>query len=216
MAKSVKVVLGGAPRKTFDLMQTAPGGGTQLPRLSIHADYLTFTDDAVRSVMFTNPLALGTNPDLKKSRQSSNRAVKWKAPEDWTKVGGKRFCRDKKDERIEELVVIFSNADGRRPAEPMVFGVPPRLAVSNVGCWHWEGTSSESSAAEGPFAQDIRCSATAAFTLNRTVVLEGFAAAQESFAAESGQFTGKGVVNAGGCTFESSASRRSSQQTADC
>ncbi len=31
-------------------------------------------------------------------------------PEDWTDVGQRFFCRDKLDERIQELVLVFSNS----------------------------------------------------------------------------------------------------------
>jgi hypothetical protein len=62
--------------------------------------------------------------------------------EDWTKEPLKSFCRDKNDEDIQELVLLYSNADGTRPAEDIDLFQNPRLAFSNVGCFRWEGTSS--------------------------------------------------------------------------
>lgn len=62
--------------------------------------------------------------------------------EDWTDKPIAVFCRDKADERVEELVLIFSNSlfeprddtSVRRPK-----GLAPTLWVSDIGCWRWEG-----------------------------------------------------------------------------
>jgi hypothetical protein len=62
------------------------------------------------------------------------------------------FCRDKKDERIEELVLIYSNShpgDESFSIDPPT-GVHlfdedsklPKLRLSNAGCYRWRGTSS--------------------------------------------------------------------------
>jgi hypothetical protein len=202
--KSVKVDLKGAPRKTFDLLGSAPsaGGGKELPRLSIQADYFKFTDDTVRSVMFLNTLGLADIPELK-VQAIPKLGGQWKAPEDWTKVGSKMFCRDKKDERLEELVVIFSNGDGRRPQQAIPFNVVPKLAVSNVGCWRWEGTSSVNADGQG----SLMCSASGlAFERDRAAQIPNFDGAQETFKVVSGQVTGKQVVDFGACRIETSAS----------
>src|SRR5205823_5330987 len=67
--------------------------------------------------------------------------------------GGALLGRDSKEERLEELVVIYSNSDPVRPRETTVVrldGIPglpgdvdfiPKVDASNAGCWRWEGTS---------------------------------------------------------------------------
>jgi hypothetical protein len=62
--------------------------------------------------------------------------------EDWTKEPIRSFCRDKNDEDVEELVLLYSNADGTRPSEDIDLYQNPRLAFSNVGCFRWEGSAS--------------------------------------------------------------------------
>ena len=62
--------------------------------------------------------------------------------EDWTEKPVVSFCRDSTAERIEDLVIVFSNhkhepRDNR--AEPQELN--PILYASNIGCWKWEGES---------------------------------------------------------------------------
>ncbi|MCO6452640.1 MAG: hypothetical protein J5I90_17800 [Caldilineales bacterium] len=64
--------------------------------------------------------------------------------EDWTEKPIAIFCRDKADERVEELVLIFSNSlfeprDESSVRKPK--GLAPTLWVSDIGCWQWEGTA---------------------------------------------------------------------------
>jgi hypothetical protein len=59
---------------------------------------------------------------------------------DWTDKGLVRYCRDAPQERLEELILIFSSSehkDRRRLITPVE--LPPTLWVSNIGCWEWEG-----------------------------------------------------------------------------
>lgn len=140
---STAVDLKGAPGKTFKLAQTALtfGGGVEIPRLSIHADYLKFTDANVRSVVYVNVSAIVPDPNLK-IQAMVKKGGTWGAPEDWSDVTEKSYCRDVTDERVEELVLFYSNSDTRRPSEPILWDPPPLLSVSNVGCWRWQGSAS--------------------------------------------------------------------------
>jgi len=64
------------------------------------------------------------------------------APRNWTDMPVVTFCRDLKAERVEEMILIWSNArlpdvaSGR--TDPL--GEFPALWVSNVGCWRWKGS----------------------------------------------------------------------------
>jgi hypothetical protein len=67
----------------------------------------------------------------------------WDAePRDWTNTPVVTFCRDLKAERIEEAILIWSNARLAN-ADPSGAAPPdkhPTLWVSNMGCWRWMGT----------------------------------------------------------------------------
>jgi hypothetical protein len=155
---STPVKLEGAPGKTFKLMQTAAGSNSPvaLRRLSIHADYLKFMDDNVRSVIYVNVSPLVIRPDANLKIQALiKKGGSWGTPEDWTKVQFKSFCRDVTDERIEELVLIYSNSNPMRPSDPIIVDPPPQLSVSNVGCWRWQGTSSIEEQASGAGASSM-------------------------------------------------------------
>jgi len=64
---------------------------------------------------------------------------KW---EDWTDKQYVSFCRDVKAERLEELVIIFSNSEYQdrgywvRPPDQA-----PTIMVSDMGCWRYKGTA---------------------------------------------------------------------------
>jgi hypothetical protein len=101
---------------------------------------------------------------------------KWLPEDDWTNIPFKTFCRDAKDERIEELVVMYSNSNPARPRESSVIDLVPQgqsfvptVDVSNVGCWRWEGTSSVTSRATGGLT--TVASATASFERFRDPLL---------------------------------------------
>jgi hypothetical protein len=141
--KITAVNLEGVPGKTFKLMETAhePMGDVQLPRLSVHADYLKFTDENVRSVLYINPSAVAPPNANLKIQALIKKGGSWGMPEDWTKLLTKSFCRDVTDERVEELVLVYSNSDTQRPSNPIRVYPAPLLSVSNVGCWRWQGST---------------------------------------------------------------------------
>jgi hypothetical protein len=65
---------------------------------------------------------------------------KW---ENWSYETSKRFCRDVKAERLEELVIIFSNSELDQSSPNYLLkprGLNPLLLTSDMGCWQWKGT----------------------------------------------------------------------------
>jgi hypothetical protein len=205
--KSIAVKLDGASRKTFDLLASAPTAG-QVPRLSIQADYLKFTDSNVRSVMYVNAMAFGDVPNLR-IQALAKVAGQWQAAEDWTKVTHKSFCRDKKDETIQELVLLYSNSDGERPSPPISFFVPPKLSVSNVGCFRWEGVSSKTVSgtdiSTGAVVNETTSATGLVFERVRFPELPDGSPGFESFAPSSGDAEGTSTT-VNGCTFTSEGS----------
>jgi hypothetical protein len=128
-------------------------GYNPLYRLSTRPISLKFSDEAVSYAVLYNPYA-GLSTDVKIwALQRVNGA--WKAPEDWTTLPWKTYCRDRNEERIEELVLIYSNGDATSRGqtgewyveldednEDDDFGLLPQVALSNAGCWKWRGSAS--------------------------------------------------------------------------
>jgi hypothetical protein len=75
----------------------------------------------------------------------------WRQPEDWSSKEQVNWCRDKRDERIEELVIIYSNSHAGdnfltddEPALIQMFDTDaklPKLTISNATCMPWHGTT---------------------------------------------------------------------------
>jgi hypothetical protein len=70
--------------------------------------------------------------------------------QDWTYETETYFCRDLSAERLEELILIFSNSewlDRNYTLSPQ--GLKPALSVSNLGCAGWEGEVNYTNTASG-------------------------------------------------------------------
>jgi hypothetical protein len=125
-----------------------------LPRLSATYRHFKFTDDEVRTVVFwngatkilrqTDEFETEEASDAQKKGGRIRALVKirgrdWRV-EDWTNRGSVPFCRDTKDERIDELVLIISNSEfSDRNRRLQSAGIEPLLWVSDMGCWKWKG-----------------------------------------------------------------------------
>ncbi len=193
---SLKVDQQGAPRESFELLTSSAvfPQDHELPRLTVHADYLKFTDSNVASVLYTNGLALADFPNLKIQAMVKTGGV-WKAAEDWTKEGAKSFCRDLKAERVQELVLIYSNSDGDKTGRPIPFLFLPRVSVSNVGCAKWEGTASVKVDAPGfPGGSSLASVSNLVFERQRFTQLPDGAPGMEIFTNTSGAITGSATA----------------------
>ena len=135
----------GQPRATFELFKAAlEFEGHRIHPRSMFFEHLKFDDATVHAAVFVNPLALFPNKEFLRIEVLKKIGGTWRAPEDWTAEPYKQFCLDKKDERLEELLVIVSNSQADRASEtPFTFPAqfPLRLSTSNVGCWKWQGAS---------------------------------------------------------------------------
>ena len=135
------------PDASFELLFNAlefPGVYEVQPR-SMFFELLKFTDPSVHTVTFFNPIAGTPDNEFMKLQVVKKIGGVWKAPEDWTLAPLKTFCLDKKDERVEELLVIVSNSEVNRLTEKpfqIAKDDPMRVTTSNVGCWQWRGTAS--------------------------------------------------------------------------
>jgi hypothetical protein len=147
--------LGGVPDEEIEIP-------VSLPYLSAWYAHYSISDASVRTFVFYNgwTYELTTHDfptetygeayvaeeltDSEKKGLSVQAIVKingtWRSPEDWTKVPYKSYCRDKEDERIEEIIIIFSNSDiERRDEDVQPKNIRPMIRMSNIGCGDWEG-----------------------------------------------------------------------------
>ncbi|MDE3089020.1 MAG: hypothetical protein KGJ80_06520 [Chloroflexota bacterium] len=142
--------------------------GDGLKHLSSKYYHVTFADDSAHSVTFYNGLSYklstvdSSSGDGSTSLKLFNATSllddqkkgakvqalwkvngKWQDPEDWTDKKLKSFCRDKADQKLEELVLIVSNSEYKDPnwtLKPQ--DLPPTLHASGVPCALYKGHAS--------------------------------------------------------------------------
>jgi hypothetical protein len=145
--------------ETYDVMvNNRQDLDVDLPSFSIRYFHFNFDDPNARAVLFMN----GLNFKLAEAKAKTSRGAEvdtysatriddwtltkgakvqalikkggqWQAAEDWSSYPFKPFCRDIKDERIEELVLVVSVGDlSGKPFAPL--GLKPALWVSDVPC----------------------------------------------------------------------------------
>ncbi len=113
------------------------------PNLSSTYYHWTFASVETRSMMFHN-----TFYDNRKNGEYINIQALWKdaagkwTEEDWTEIEWIGFCRDQKDQRLSDLVVIVSSAKWQDPGNPIRAAKEPEFKRNNVGCWGYQGTAS--------------------------------------------------------------------------
>jgi Bacterial Ig-like domain (group 2) len=115
---------------------------TELEHLSNKYYHFTFTEEATRSLMFHNTF----QPKRKQGVKVSVRAFfkpenqAWQE-EDWSDYEWIGWCRDFKDQRLAELVIVVSSAEWQ-PARPKARAdEAPKLMRNNIGCWAFKGTA---------------------------------------------------------------------------
>lgn len=98
-----------------------------------------FSDPGTRSLMFHNSWV-----DLRRAGKRVSVQALWKtedgvwAEEDWSELEWIGFCRDQKDQRVEDLIVIVASAE--TSGGPLTVGRPPALERNNLPCWGVQGT----------------------------------------------------------------------------
>jgi hypothetical protein len=150
---------------SLDMELRSPAGG--LPHLSARYYPMVFGDENVRSVTFYNGLnfdlrevdatagpfatpwgkALGLKTDPQKGAKVLA-LIKIKGHDwyhqDWSDVPFVRLCRDRAAERLEELVLVFSNTEWQDRnytlSTPVGDRLDSTLQLSNAACDGWEGT----------------------------------------------------------------------------
>jgi uncharacterized protein YjdB len=204
----------GKTDETFTLLDVAlkrsGSGNYEIPPRSMIYEQLKFTDPTVHTAIFTNPIAGDPGNTYIKVWVVKKVGGEWKAPEDWTEEPSKAFCLDKKDDRLEQLLVIVSNSE-TDPSSDAPYRIslrtPMQVATTNVGCWHWTGTASLTThLVDGPVTVE---SATADYHQAPSVFLPdaGLSLGYLIFGSGSGtaSFNISGFNTALGCTITGSA-----------
>ena len=198
--KTLEVDQNGQPRESFKLLKNTLGTGAfyEIEPRSMHYEHLKFSDDSVSSLFFLNPVAAMPDRAFIKVQVKLKIGGSWRDFEDWTAEPYKQLCRDRKDERVEELILIVSNSEVNRGVE-QPFRYPkqfPMLAsTSNVGCFRWMGTTSTTVTGGSPIVIDSTTTAVDV-VLVPTAVLPG----RITFGTWYGTAKGTSVVTTAGCT----------------
>ncbi len=117
----------------------------QLTGVSNRYYHFTFPDAAVRSLGVFNPFGYpGIPPDDLKIQAliKITGQADWKPVEDWTKKIEKQFCLQLDEEKVEELVIIFSNTQWETPSreKDAPAELPYKVVASNIACKGWTGS----------------------------------------------------------------------------
>ena len=152
----IEAELGGQSRREFpdeiEAIMRAPTSGNDIEDLGIGPMtarylYVRFTDDEVSTVIFRNPLA--GYGDRLKVQALLKIDGEWQPVRDWTNEYAVDLCRDEKAERVEEMVIVYSNSHAGNvwfetdPPAVIPFSGDqwPKLDISNSGCFRWKGTT---------------------------------------------------------------------------
>ena len=123
----------GQPEDTITL-------GDDQPNLTSTYYQWTFSTSETRSLMFQNTIYTNrkNNENVNVQAMWKNAAGNW-TEEDWTDLEWIGFCRDQKDQRLSELVVIVSSAKWQAPGNPIRAAKSPVFKRNNIGCWGVSG-----------------------------------------------------------------------------
>ena len=142
VTEATPMVLDGSGRASVTLLRA---NNSMIAPRSLAYERLVFSDESVSGILLTNPL--GSLPQSEHLKLTAVKKIdgQWKVPEDWTGYPTKFFCRDKADERLQELLLIVSNSDSDPGAAPVSVpaDLPLAVSTSNVGCWKWQGSATQ-------------------------------------------------------------------------
>ena len=208
--KPLEIDQKGQPRATFALLDNAlvnsTSGAYEIAPRSLFYEHLKFTDATVNSVYLLNPIGAFPNAEYMKVQVVMKIGGEWKPPEDWTREPFKQLCRDKKSERLEEMLIIVSNSEVDRLNEkPFAIPklLPMRVSTSNVGCWKWQGAASYAATGTIPFPTTYGARAEGV-TFEAVSVIPGALV----FETTAGTLSGSGRSQQGLCTINSAAATR--------
>lgn len=114
----------------------------------------------------------------------------------------KSFCLDVKAERLVDLVIAMSNNDPSADVTGLIDDDQPQLAVSNVGCWQYKGTTTVEQNFSGPTGTFVSTTdATVTFVRYRPPATPDGVPGMETFVVDNGTVTGSSTQMTAGCTI---------------
>ncbi len=123
----------GQAQRAYDLLADS---GRALPPRSLSYQVFTFADEAVKSVSVRNAFA-GSSAATDVSVQAYAKVNgAWKPLEDWTSAPTRHYCRNKPEEHLEELVLVFAN--GATDALSEDVAAPPTLQLTAADRCAWD------------------------------------------------------------------------------
>jgi hypothetical protein len=112
--------------------------------LSTHLYHFSFPDQSARTLLFSNGFFKANTTDKKAIHVTGvwhDASGTWQE-EDWSPYQSVGLCRDSKNQRTDELIVIVSNGEWQVGGGGVLSTQDPFfLEASSVGCWRYRGTS---------------------------------------------------------------------------
>lgn len=166
------MVLNGRPQSAFDLGRNSTSDDYIVADLAAEHVGMELDDD-VRLFAFANTFV--GKPDVHVQAMGRPSTGDWKGPFDWTPRKWNILCRDRAEQRFEEVIVMMTNSDWQDFSAPAQSDGPLRFVASSLGCDRWQGTSQwrqqgESHDPQGTLAWDLTATAQVTFALADTQV----------------------------------------------
>jgi hypothetical protein len=142
---------------------------TDIPHLASRYYYMEIADSNLHSLVFWNPFYSQSPRDPTVSVKALFRVSggDW-VQEDWTNLYSRHFCRDLRDERVAEMLIVISNSAWEDRDHVVQSFTPPHVTGTNISCWRWTGTSTGVAHQRDPFiGRDIVDTYTAHITWER-------------------------------------------------
>jgi hypothetical protein len=195
----VNVDLGGTASKTYSMRADVEHMAALYHRYS-------FNDPSIKSVIFTQPFADGSQPTAKVQAVIEIAGQEPKI-EDWTPSERKQFCFDKPEEEIIQLLIVISNSEYQNRGGVLISNPQPELRASALGCTGWEGTATvttEDTVPGGHALETINVHVRFEADLPPGMTMCGEPGmppiACETYSVASGEFTYSYVAQTGDCT----------------
>ena len=111
--------------------------------LSSRYYHFKFADTSARSLLFYNGFfdLIQAGKKIKVQAMWKDAAAVWHEEDDWGKYEYVGLCRDLKEQRASELIIIISNSEFAPTDGKLTAARPPSLKRSNMGCYKYQGTA---------------------------------------------------------------------------
>jgi hypothetical protein len=127
-----------------ELTETLPDEQLNLSSRYYH---FKFSDASARSLLFYNGFfdQIQAGKEIRVQAMWKDAAGTWHEEDDWGKYEYVGLCRDLKEQRATDLIIIVSSSEWIPAGGKITAAKAPYLKRSNMGCYKYEGTATATS-----------------------------------------------------------------------